>query len=178
MVSVKGVLGGMILVVILASIIGYGLYYQKSKAAVSSMAKFMPDLECPSDAEISMYVDRMRFFASEGSGSHEPGYAIELFHRYLACRNPRTGNSRFTTAEIEQSEPQILACAHAAYRDYKEELQEKIVESQGYPEDLEHYTERKEDIEDEHTIFQAVFPASEYSGTMCNYEATGRSSTA
>lgn len=154
----------------------YQLFHRTAEQGVGNVATLIPDMSCPQGAKINDYVTRMQTFASSDSRTPEPSYAVDVFKQYLGCKNPKTGSSPFTSTDIETHDAEILSCANAAYINYLKELDTKKTASKESKEDERYYEGLITQTNKEYETFKKVFPASEYSGTMCNYPATGRSS--
>ena len=166
----KNLLVGL-LIALAAGTVFIAIMMRGKEATETGVGALMPDTSCPKDATITYFLDKMKSFASETSPISEPAYAVEMFKRYLACKNPRQGTSRFTSKEIELYNPEILACAKAAYVNYGKELDKKISDSPA-KEDKDYYTSVKTNLTKEYKTFQLIFPDASFAGKVCNYEAT------
>jgi len=151
------------------------MFFRSGETAVSSV---MPLAQCPKKVSINDYVERMQTFASEDSRTPEPEYAIRIFWEYVNCKNPRVGEPRFTQEEIEEHDAEILSCAKAAYVGYSNQVQSKIQTANQDPESVRYWTEVGENVTEQYEFFNALYPESRYSGTMCNYPATGNTAQA
>jgi hypothetical protein len=173
MVDAKKLLGSMILVVIVLFIL-YNILGSNLGKVSKQAESWIPGFTCPKNPSIDDYVKRMRSFAPSDSPISAPDYAIGIFWEYLECRSPAIGASKFTTKEISDNEPEILACANAAYINYKTALESKKKESRNQA-DINYYDAVMGNITKEYNVFNIIFPPSTYAGKVCNYAATGRS---
>jgi len=163
-----------ILIALAAGTVFVAIIVKGKGATETSIDALIPDRSCPAGTTINDILDRMRTFAGKDSQLSEPAYALDIFKQYLACKNPKKGASMFTTADIEKYNAEILMCAKSAYVNYAADLKKKSEEAKagGYKEDVAYYEGMYQNITKQEKMFDAIFPASSYSGKVCNSQAT------